>query len=132
MPQGLGRGYLLSGLPMRAEPPIKRTVAFIDGQNLFHAAREAFGHIYPNYDVRALALAVCRARNWALEQVRFYTGVPDRTDDAFWNQFWAAKLLSMSRQRIHVYSRSLRYRDKRVRLPLANATRASTDLTPAA
>ena len=40
---------------MPAEPPIKRTVAFIDGQNLFHGAREAFGHTYPNYDVKALA-----------------------------------------------------------------------------
>ncbi len=102
---------------MPTEPSLKRTVAFIDGQNLFHAARETFGHIYPNYDVQALAQAVCRARDWTLQQVRFYTGVPDRTDDAFWNQFWAGKLLALSRQGIHVYSRSLRYRNKRVRLP---------------
>ena len=102
---------------MRVEPTIKRAVAFFDGQNLFHAARETFGHIYPSYDVQQLARAVCRPRNWTLQQARFYTGVPDRTDDAFWNQFWAAKLLTMSRQGIHVYSRALRYRNKRVRLP---------------
>jgi hypothetical protein len=33
---------------MPAEPPIKRVTAFVDGQNLFHAAREAFGYSYPN------------------------------------------------------------------------------------
>ena len=29
---------------MSGEPPTKRAVAFVDGQNLFHAAREAFGY----------------------------------------------------------------------------------------
>ena len=45
---------------MRPEPLVKRTVAFIDGQNLFHSVREAFGYTYPNYDALALARAVCR------------------------------------------------------------------------
>ena len=30
-------------------------MAFFDGQNLFHAAREAFGYTWPNYDVAKLA-----------------------------------------------------------------------------
>jgi uncharacterized LabA/DUF88 family protein len=100
-----------------AEPSVKRTVVFIDGQNLFHAAREAFGYIFPNYDVRALAEHVCRARGWQLASVRFYTGVPDATDDPAWNHFWSGKLAVMGRQAVVVYSRSLRYRNKRVRLP---------------
>lgn len=29
---------------MPDEPLIKRTVAFFDGQNLFHATKEAFGY----------------------------------------------------------------------------------------
>ena len=33
---------------MSGEPLIKRAVAFLDGQNLFHAASEAFGYTYPN------------------------------------------------------------------------------------
>jgi hypothetical protein len=37
--------------PVTAEPPVKRAFVFIDGQNLFHAAKEAFGYSYPNYDV---------------------------------------------------------------------------------
>lgn len=102
---------------MAVEPPVKRTVAFLDGQNLFHAAREAFGYTYPNYDVRLLADRVCQAKGWQLAGVRSYTGVPDKTDDAFWNHFWAGKLSVMGRQGVAVRSRPLRYRNKRVRLP---------------
>ena len=61
---------------MSGEPHIKRAVAFVDGQNLFHAAREAFGHTYPNYEVAALAEQVCARQGWELKQVRFYTGIP--------------------------------------------------------
>lgn len=102
---------------MPPEPPVKRTVAFIDGQNLFHAAREAFGYIYPNYDVSALARAICKRQGWQLDQVRFYTGIPDPTDDPFWNHFWLHKLAMLGRQGVAVYSRPLRYRNRRVRLP---------------
>jgi len=31
---------------MPAEPTVKRAIAFIDGQNVFHAARNAFGYTY--------------------------------------------------------------------------------------
>jgi uncharacterized LabA/DUF88 family protein len=102
---------------MPAEPPVKRTVAFVDGQNLFHAVRYAFGYTYPNYDVSALARAICAPRGWHLDQVRFYTGVPDPTDNAFWSGFWAAKLLAMSRDGIWTFSRALRYRNQTVKLP---------------
>jgi len=37
-------------------------VVFIDGQNLFHATREAFGYTHPNYDVQALAQRLCAAQ----------------------------------------------------------------------
>lgn len=102
---------------MRSAPSIKRTVAFIDGQNLFHSVRSAFGYTYPNYDVAALARAVCAAKGWQLDQVRFYTGVPDPSDDPRWNAFWAAKLLHMSREGIFTFTRALRYRNQVVNLP---------------
>jgi uncharacterized LabA/DUF88 family protein len=102
---------------MPHEPSIKRAVAFVDGQNLFHAAREAFGHTYPNYDILALSRRICQTRDWDLAQTRFYTGIPDASDDPHWHHFWAGKLQAMSRQGVHVYSRSLRYRNRRVRLP---------------
>lgn len=89
---------------------------FIDGQNLFHAAREAFGYTYPNSDVLALAQTVCRAQGWNLAQVRFYAGIPDSGDDPLWHGFWSRKLAIMGRQGVRVFSRSLRYRNKSVRL----------------
>jgi uncharacterized LabA/DUF88 family protein len=102
---------------MSIEPVIKRAVTFVDGQNLFHSARESFGHMHPNYDILALSQAVCQSKGWQLQQARFYTGVPDASDHAFWNYFWTHKLAMLGRQGIHTYSRPLRYRNKRVRLP---------------
>lgn len=102
---------------MAPEPAVKRAVAFVDGQNLFFAARQAFGYTYPNYDFPALAAAVSVANGWQLDQARFYTGIPDASDDPFWNYFWGGKLRNLSRQGVEVFSRSLRYRNKIVKLP---------------
>ena len=66
--------------------------------------------------MKALAGAISGPRGWTLAQVRFYTGIPDHTDNAFWHHFWSAKLAQMGRQGIHVYSRPLRYRNRVVRL----------------
>lgn len=41
---------------MPAEPPVKRAIAFFDGQNLFYAAKYAFGYSWPNYDPILLTL----------------------------------------------------------------------------
>lgn len=102
---------------MPPEPAVKRAVTFVDGQNLFFAARQAFGYTYPNYDFPGLAKAVCVANSWQFDQARFYTGIPDASDDPFWNYFWAGKLRTLSRQGVDVFSRSLRYRNKTVKLP---------------
>ncbi|GIW54144.1 MAG: hypothetical protein KatS3mg082_0548 [Nitrospiraceae bacterium] len=102
---------------MPSEPFPKRAVAFVDGQNLYHAVREAFGYTYPNYDVQSLAQRICQGRGWDLVQVRFYTGVPTPADNPFWHGFWANKLRALSWQHVHVYARPLRYRNKRVVLP---------------
>lgn len=120
--KGLGWGYFFrmpqpTALPQLAEPAIKRAVAFIDGQNLFHHAREAFGYHYPNYDIQKLCDNISKAQTWNLTGIRFYTGVPDPSDDKFWNHFWVSKLAAMGRQGITVFSRSLRYRNKTVKLP---------------
>lgn len=102
---------------MAAEPAVKRAVTFFDGQNLYFAAREAFGVLYPDYDPVALARAVCASRGWILTEVRFYTGVPDARDNPFWSHFWTAKLAQMGRVGVHTYSRPLRYRHQTVLLP---------------
>jgi uncharacterized LabA/DUF88 family protein len=94
----------------------------VDGQNLFHAAREAFGYSYPNYDPVALARAVCASHSWSLEATYFYTGVPDARDNPRWNHFWVAKLAIMGTRGVHTFSRPLRYRNQTVVLPNGTAT----------
>jgi uncharacterized LabA/DUF88 family protein len=103
--------------PLPPEPPVKRAVVFVDAQNLFHGAKEAFGHRYPNFDPLKLAQVVCDAQAWSLVETRLYTGVPARSDDAFWNHFWVARLAQMGREGVVAYSRPLRYRNQTVRLP---------------
>ena len=114
---------------MPQSPRSPRAHVFLDGQNLFHAAREAFGYTYPNYDPLELAIQICGRNNWRFEQAHFYTGVPLIEDDPLWNRFWSAKLLAVKndgarrpnthtlRPGITVFSRSLRYRSKEVRFP---------------
>ena len=97
-------------------PDNPRTIAFVDGQNLFYAAKTAFGYAWPNYDPVALAELVCSQQGWELVQTRFYTGVPDATDNAYWNSFWTNKLSGLGRRAV-VFSRPLRYRNKTITLP---------------
>jgi hypothetical protein len=78
-----------------AEPDVKRTVAFFDGQNLFHHAQEAFGYKFPNFSPLALASRICGASGFNLHKIHFYTGVPGARDDPFWHRFWVAKLLAI-------------------------------------
>ena len=101
---------------MPGEPQIKRTYAFIDGQNLFYAVKEAFGYGYPNYDPLALAKAVCQTQNWILTKVFIYTGVPDERDKPAWNYFWNKKLAFMGTRGIVTYSRPLKYRNQHIKL----------------
>jgi uncharacterized LabA/DUF88 family protein len=64
-----------------------------------------------------LASFVCEKQGWECQRVQFYTGVPDLTDNSFWHQFWADKLLAMNHQGVKVFSRSLRYQMKTLTLP---------------
>lgn len=95
-----------------------RTIVFVDGQNLYHCLREAFSVTHPNYDLMKLSRALCEksGSQFLLKQVRFYTGYPSISDDAFWGLFWQKKLLSISRQGIHKYARQLKYRQKTIKL----------------
>ncbi|MFQ6675464.1 MAG: NYN domain-containing protein, partial [Fidelibacterota bacterium] len=51
-----------------------------------------------------------------MDTVKCYTGIPDRSDNAFWHEFWANKLAAMGRQ-VQVFSRPLRYRNQTIELP---------------
>jgi uncharacterized LabA/DUF88 family protein len=93
------------------EPTQKRAVAFIDGQNLYRHAKDAFGYHYPNYDPIKLANAVCQQNAWQQCGVRFYTGTPDVKRDPKWHRFWSNRLLQMTRSGVLVTKRPLRYRE---------------------
>lgn len=96
-------------------PP--RAIAYFDAQNVYHSARRAFGIRWPNFDPIALTEAICDVREWQVQQVRFYTGVPDRRSDPSWHHFWTHKLAALSRQGVHVIQRPLRYRTHTIALP---------------
>lgn len=107
-------GLFFSRVFMPPEPPIRRTISFIDGQNLHKSTKEAFGYSYPNYDVLALSRYICSMNGWTLIGTRFYSGVPDKARDFFWHSFWSNKLLTMSRQGVYTFTRPLRYHEKYV------------------
>lgn len=107
---------------MPQEPTSKRAVVFMDGQNLFHGAKDAFGYLYPNFDPLALGRRVCADHGWDLAQVRFYTGLADPTVNPYWNGFWVRKLAAMGSRGVWTFSRPLRYRNERVDLPDGSQT----------
>ena len=99
------------------DPSLKKAIVFIDGQNLFYAVKNAFGYEFPNYDVRLLAEKICLAQNWDLQQIRFYTGMPDINDDVFWHNFWTRKQALMGQKGVEIFTIKLRYRNQTVKLP---------------
>ena len=69
-----------------------RAYVFFDGQNLFNAAKVAFGYPYPNYSPLALTKLICARNDWYLGRVFFYTGVPSQKADFNKHCFWVRKL----------------------------------------
>ena len=103
---------------MSVEPAVKRTIAFVDGQNLYRNVLNTFGCTHPNYNIEQLAQAVCSDRGWQLDHVYFYTGIPSAADNPRWNTFWTKKLAALGRSpNVTVYSRPLVYRNKTLQVP---------------
>jgi uncharacterized LabA/DUF88 family protein len=98
------------------QPLAPRASVYIDGQNLYFAARDAFGHRVPNYDPTALATLVCTRKGWTLANVHFYTGIPSETDSPDWHLFWKRRLTVMGTRGVETCSRPLSYQTHRVRL----------------
>ncbi|MFH0847575.1 MAG: NYN domain-containing protein, partial [Chloroflexota bacterium] len=90
-----------------------RTIVFIDGQNLYHGAKEAWRpqpaigpsrYSWPSYDVQILAMTLTsRISGRLLSQIRFYTGVPDANQDIQWHNFWTNKLRFLKNCGIETY-----------------------------
>jgi uncharacterized LabA/DUF88 family protein len=106
---------LPKSLPL-PEPAIKRTFAYVDAQNLFNAAKEAFdefeGYDYPNYDPIKLAECICRIQSWKLEKLHIYTGLPEYSDPR--HSWWNRKLQVLGSRGVQTFSRPLRYREQEI------------------
>ena len=93
-----------------SKPSNKRVSCFIDGQNLFHSAKKAFGYRYPNYDVKKLAFSVCAKEGWdTLVSIHFYTGIHRRDVSSSLHDFWQCKMNAMKDEGVFVFYRHLFY-----------------------
>lgn len=89
------------------------TIVFLDGQNLYRSAKDAWGlgctsstyqYTWPSFDVEKLSTTLAsKPSGRVLSQIRFYTGVPRRDQDAQWYDFWGRKLEYLENQGIEVY-----------------------------
>ncbi len=107
---------------MPVEPTLKRVHAFFDGQNVFYAAKNAFGYTWPNHDPIRLGASICHSQGWELQKTYYYTGYPSGQDDPFWNHFWTAKLAHLGKVGVQTFSRPLKYRNQTVHLPGGGTT----------
>lgn len=104
------------------EPTTKRAIAYVDGQNLFNATKEAFGYPFPNYNIHDLAKRICIEQGWSFSAVHFYTGIPDPGIDPDRHHFWVTKLGVMGTRGVRTFSRPLRYSNQLVSLPNGKLT----------
>lgn len=102
---------------MPQEPTQKRCIAFVDAQSLFHAARQAFGSFYPDYDPLALSKSICQKQDWELVQVRVYTSVPSVEDNEYWHRFWLNKLRALEGAGVVTWWKGWRMRKRPVHTP---------------
>ena len=84
------------------------TMVLFDGQNLYRLAMRAYGpgrpYSWPSYDIVKLAHALTSTTSGrTVSEIRFYTGVPNQSQDAFWHRFWNNKLRALQRQGVYVY-----------------------------
>jgi uncharacterized LabA/DUF88 family protein len=89
------------------------TILFFDGQHLYRSAKDAWrplpaigpsNYSWPSYDVTKISDAlVTRDPQRQIQEIRFYTGVPELQDDARWHIFWTNKLRYLKSQGIEIY-----------------------------
>lgn len=88
-------------------------VVFVDGQNLAHSLRRAFGVKLTNFDLVGLAHYVCSQNGWDLAEVRFYTGLPSKEHEPGPHSQTARRLSQLGRlPNVYTWSRRLSYAPK--------------------
>lgn len=93
-------------------PATVRTYAFIDGMNLFNAAKRCFQYRQPNCDYARLVNAVVNMEGGRqLERAAIYVGIPKAEHDASKNTWWNRKLAATGRSGVQVVRRYLKKRE---------------------
>jgi uncharacterized LabA/DUF88 family protein len=92
---------------MLQEPEEKYAVAFIDGSNMRHSARTAFGEAFANFNPLALAETVCADQGWTLAGVHLYLGVPDIRVSEDAHYALVKRCARWRRQGVKVFTRTL-------------------------
>jgi uncharacterized LabA/DUF88 family protein len=98
-------------------PAVCRVFAFIDGMNLFNAAKRCFGYQFPNCDHAKLVNAVVNmeaARQ--LDRATLYQGVPRQEHDADKYRWWNRKLAVTGRSGVVVERRYMARRELKITL----------------
>ena len=107
---------------MPTEPPVKRAIAFFDGQNLFYAVKQAFGYRWPNYDPLALALAVCAFSRVEFARDVFLHGAAQLQGRSVLEPLLEREVGGHGNAGIRTYWRHLKYRNQTVSLPGGGST----------
>jgi uncharacterized LabA/DUF88 family protein len=101
----------------RVGPHQARLVTFFDGQNLFGAAKRAYGYMNATYDPVLLSRHVAGSLSAALTEIRFYTGVHTQAESpALWS-YWNTKIGRMRSSGVNVFHRNLAYHTEEFTLP---------------
>lgn len=83
---------------------------FIDGQNFYLSARQAFDRTFPDYDILQVGnLLSQKISGQDATTISFYSGVPIAKYQPRWAEFWSNKTAAMEEQGIRVTTRPLRY-----------------------
>lgn len=92
--------------------PLPKVDVFIDSNNLFHAAKNAFGE--GKYSINRLVDLLCKKKGWQLGVINYYSGVPKKDYDPVGYVAVMNRLDQLRRRGVNVVPRDLQYRTKKV------------------
>ena len=70
---------------------------------------------YPNFDPVALSNLVAQKYSLTIKKIKFYTGIPPKKRDPYWNRFWSAKLALLGRNKlVKIFTRKTQFREKTI------------------
>ncbi len=98
------------------EKPKKTAVFYFDAQNLYRRAKSVFANVrYPNFDPVALSNLIAQKHSLKIKKIKFYTRIPPKKRNPYWNRFWSAKLALLGRNKsVKIFTRKTQFREKTI------------------